>query len=114
MGDTNELIRLMQQQIELQQKQFQSQQEAQAAQIQQILQLVNQKTAEPATTAAKTTATNATATTSVPPFTPFDPSSELWPDYFSRFQNFLLRTLFQRAVNHNFFSQIRRSPFTDS
>ena len=86
MGDTNELIKMLQKQIDIQQKQFKSQQEAQAAQMKQILQIVN-RTADPATSApaAETTSTSG----AVPPFTSFDPSSELWPDYLSRFNTFL-------------------------
>ena len=48
--EDNELITMLQKQIELQQKQFKSLQDAQAAQMEQFLQLVN-KTVDPATPA---------------------------------------------------------------
>ena len=67
-----ELISMLQKQIELQQKQFKSQQEAQAAQMKQILQLVN-KMADPTTPAPATD-----TTTAVPPFQELAPRIRLF------------------------------------
>ena len=118
MGDTAELLKLMKQQMEMQAKQHkeekQQQQQQMEIQKQQMEMQVQQqqrqmemqkqqhdeqmaalmqmfKAPPTADSSAETRpVTASTVTSAIPPFAAFDSTSELWPDYWSRFQTFLV------------------------
>lgn len=75
MAESIELIKLLREQMEIQAQQHREEMET-------LIKLVSKSNGEP-------TSSLTTVTASVPPFVSFDPTTELWPDYYSRFCTFL-------------------------
>ena len=114
MGDTAELLKLMAKQMEMQNQQMemqakqhreekqqqQQQMEMQKQQMEmqkhqhdeQMAALMRMFKAPPTADSSAETrpVTASTVTSAIPPFAAFDSTSELWPDYWSRFQTFLV------------------------
>jgi len=71
--------------MDLQTKQYQADKEQQSLHHQQQLDVMMEVIRDPAGAGVATT----TVSSAIPPFEAFDASSELWPDYWSRFQTFV-------------------------
>merc|ERR1712213_85432 len=100
MGDTAELLKLMKQQMEMQAKQHKEEKQQQQQQMEmqkqqhdeQMAALMQMFKAPPTADSSAETrpVTASTVTSAIPPFAAFDSTSELWPDYWTRFQTFLV------------------------
>ena len=88
MGDTAELLKLMAQQMELQKQQLEVQKQQHDEQMAALMRMFKAPTADSSAETHPVTAS--TITSAIPPFAAFDSTSELWPDYWSRFQTFLV------------------------
>ena len=97
---SEELVKLLKGQMELQQQQLQQQMEFQQRQSdlrdkqhQEQMQLMMEMLKSPSRNEAFGDSHHvapSTFTSAIPPFAAFDSTSELWPDYWSRFQTFLV------------------------
>ena len=83
MPATAKFIKLLQTQIENQQKQMEAQAAAHQEQIKAIIQTMS------SSGSGTVNFPSSLPSPSVPVFEPFDSTSELWPDYYDRFLTFL-------------------------
>ena len=82
-----ELLELQQVQLRQQQEQFQKQQDLHRQELQAMMRVIEGFGRQPATSSDTAVTTN--ITTVIPKFQPFDSTSELWNDFWKRFQTFL-------------------------
>ena len=88
MSDESALVKLLQQQMEQQRLQMEQRDKQHQDQMQLLMQMFQSK---PRTDGSEIQhMVPSTFTTAIPPFAAFDSTTELWPDYWSRFQTFLV------------------------
>ena len=80
-----ELLEIQQEQLRPQQEQYQKQQEMHRQEMYTMMKAI-ERFSQQATTSSDSIAAN--ITTVIPKFQPFDSTSELWTDYWKRFQTF--------------------------
>ena len=80
-----ELLELQQEQLRLQHEQYQKQQEMHRQEMYTMMKAI-ERFSQQSTTWSESIVTN--INTVIPKFQPFDSTSELWTDYWKRFQKF--------------------------
>ena len=93
----SQLVQLLQQQLEQQRQQLEFQQKQSEQrdrehqeQMQLLVQMFKSSSKDASGEGQSMAPSTSTFTPSIPPFEAFDSTSELWPDYWSRFQTFLV------------------------
>ena len=89
-ADTAELLKLLTKQMEMQTQQMQLQAHQHTEQMAALMQMIKAPPTADSASADTRPVAASTVTSAIPPFAAFDSTSELWPDYWSRFQTFLV------------------------
>ena len=79
-----ELLELQQEQLRQQQEEYRQQEEIHRQELHAMMKVIEGFRQQPATSSESATS----VTTAIPKFQPFDSTSELWTDYWKRFQTF--------------------------
>ena len=127
MAETTELIKLLADQIQVQRQQMeqqaqfmerQSQQyrEKMVQQAQQMQNLLKILDVQKHGTGEDDSSTHhpQLSTATIPPFAAFDSTSELWPDYWSRFCTFVVANAVPEHAKHKFSSPIKLLLYTNN